>query len=390
MGKMHYELAASSWGEEEVQAIQSVIERDQYTMGKSVSEFEEAFAAKFGSRFGVMVNSGSSANLLAINALLYKREAPLQPGDEIIVPSLSWSTTYYPVHQSGLKLVFVDIDVNTLNLDVSQLENALSDRTRAVFLPHILGNPADLDAIQTFCNKHDLYLIEDNCESMGATWNGKYTGTFGLCGTFSTFFSHHIATMEGGVILTNDEEMYHILLSMRSHGWTRHLPQENLVCEKSSDPFYESFRFVLPGYNLRPVEMSGAIGLEQLKKLDSFVSQRQDNAAHFVELFSDDDRFIIQQPSGISSWFGFSLIVRPDVEIKRSKIIQALNEASIDVRPVVTGNFLVNDVIKYLNHRVVGEHAGSQTVHDNGLFVGNHHFDIRNKIDYLHQVLETV
>jgi CDP-6-deoxy-D-xylo-4-hexulose-3-dehydrase len=225
---------------------------------------------------------------------------------------------------------------------------------------------------------------------MGATWSGKYTGTFGLCGTFSTFFSHHIATMEGGVVLTDDEEMYHIMLSMRSHGWTRHLPQENMVCEKSSDPFYESFRFVLPGYNLRPVEMSGAIGLEQLKKLDGFISKRRENAAHFCERFSNDARFILQRESGASSWFGFSLVVRPDVGLERGRIIQALNAANIDVRPVVTGNFLVNDVIKHLNHRVVGEHVNSQIIHDNGFFVGNHHFDIRTKIDYLFQVLETV
>ncbi len=390
MTNMHYELAASSWGEEEIRAIESVIARDQYTMGQSVATFEREFAKKFGSRFGIMVNSGSSANLLAINAMLYKKEKPFQPGDEIIVPSLSWSTTYYPIHQCGMKLVFVDIDLETLNLDVTQLENGVSEKTRAVFVPHILGNAADLDAIQSFCDKYDLYLIEDNCESMGATWKGKPTGTFGICGTFSTFFSHHMATMEGGMILTDDEEMYHIMLSMRSHGWTRHLPQENLVCEKNADLFYESFRFVLPGYNFRPVEMSGAVGLEQLKKLDGFIEKRQENAVHFVERFSGDERFIIQRESGISSWFGFSLVIRPDSRVDRSRVVQALNAANIDVRPVVTGNFLVNDVIKHLNHRVVGKHLNSQAVHDYGLFVGNHHFDIRSKINYLHQVLESV
>lgn len=387
---MQYELAASSWGQEEIDAIHSVIDRDQYTMGQSVAAFEKAFAAHFGSKYGVMVNSGSSANLLAVSALLYKSDKPLVTGDEIIVPSLSWSTTYYPVHQCGLKLVFVDIDAETMNLDASQLEAALSPRSRAVLLPHILGNAADLTAIQTFCKKHDLYLIEDNCESMGATYNGKHTGTFGICGTFSTFFSHHIATMEGGVILTDDEEIYHIMLAMRSHGWTRHLPEENRVCSKSSDPFYESFRFVLPGYNLRPVEMSGAIGLEQLKKLDGFVEGRQNNAVYFCERFASDERFMLQRESGSSSWFGFSLIVRESSGVDRGRVIEALNSANIDVRPVVTGNFLRNDVINHLNHRVVGEHHGADLVHDHGLFVGNHHFDIRDKIDYLHQVLSDI
>lgn len=385
-----YKLASNSWGPEEYAAIQRVISRDQYTMGEAVQTFEQDLARMFGSRYAVMVNSGSSANLLAIGALCYKKENPLKAGDEIIVPSLSWSTTYYPVHQYGMKLVFVDIDDRTLNLDVQHLAAALSPKTRAIFIPNILGNPAHLQEIQDFCREHDLYLIEDNCESMGAELAGQFTGTFGICGTFSTFFSHHIATMEGGAVATDDEELYHLMLAMRSHGWTRHLPEKNQLCKKSADPFYEAFRFILPGYNIRPVEMSGAIGVEQLKKLPGFLKARRENAMHFKKIMQNDDRFQLQTEHGSSSWFGFSLILQPHAKITRSQITQALVNAGIEVRPIVSGNFLKNDVIQHLNHRIVGDHRCAQRVHDKGFFVGNHQFDICDKLDHFKTVIDTL
>lgn len=387
---MKYELASPTWGQEEIDAINAVIRTGRFTMGEKVSAFEEAFAEKFGARYAVMVNSGSSANLLAVSALCYLRDKPLMPGDEVIVPSLSWSTTYFPVHQSQLKLVFVDIDRDSLNIDPSQLEMALSDKTRAVLVPNILGSPADLLKIKAFCDQHGLYLIEDNCESMGATLDGKHAGTYGICGTFSTFFSHHICTMEGGVIITDHEALYHTLLSMRSHGWTRHLPQNNLLCEKSDDPFEESFRFILPGYNLRPIEMMGAMGIEQLKKLDQFVQGRRRNAAYFNSLFENDARFSIQKPHGESSWFGFSFILNGDSSLTRDVVLRRLQAANIDVRPIVSGNFLRNEVLKHLNYRVVGEHHVADDVHDHGFFVGNHHYDISDKLDYLKDVLDSI
>lgn len=387
---MKYELASTTWGEEELEAIATVTRSGHFTMGEKVGTFERKFAEKMGTRYAVMVNSGSSANLLAIAALCYLKEKPLQPGDEVIVPSLSWSTTYFPLSQHQLKLVFVDIDRDSLNLDVSELDAALSSKTRAVFVPNILGSPANLIAIKTFCDAHGLYLIEDNCESMGATLSGKYAGTYGICGTFSTFFSHHICTMEGGVVVTDNEALYHTLLCMRSHGWTRHLPKENLLCEKSDDPFEESFRFILPGYNLRPIEMMGATGIEQLKKLDSFVKVRRENAVYFKDLFKESSRFTIQKPNGESSWFGFSLIVNKNACVSRKKVVTALEAANIDVRPIVTGNFLRNVALSYLDHRIVGTHPVANEVHEQGFFVGNHHYDIRDKLDYLKSVLDNL
>src|SRR6266705_6128150 len=181
---MFYELAASSWGREEIEAIQRIIKVGRFTMGEEVARFEEEFARYFGMRHGVMANSGSSANLIAVAALFYKGDRPLQRGDEVIVPAISWATTYHPLQQYGLRLRFVDVELDTLNIDVSKLERALTPRTRMVVAVSILGNPCALDIIQEFARQHDLYLFEDNCESMDAEVAGCKTGTFGHVNTF--------------------------------------------------------------------------------------------------------------------------------------------------------------------------------------------------------------
>ena len=282
---INYKLASSTWDDKELQAIQSVIDKDMFTMGESVKQFEEDFSKFLNTKYCVMTSSGSTANLLATAALFYTKTPKLKRGDEVIVPAVSWSTTYFPLHQYGLKLKFVDIDLETLNYDLEALASAISDKTKMIMIVNLLGNPNDFDRINEMIKEKDIILIEDNCESMGAEYKGNQAGTFGIMGTFSTFFSHHIATMEGGFVTTDDEELYHILLSLRAHGWTRNLPKENQVSNKSDNWFEESFRFVLPGYNVRPLEMSGAIGVEQLKKLPSFIDNRRKNAEKFVELF---------------------------------------------------------------------------------------------------------
>ena len=385
---MTYELASSTWGEEEIQAMHRVIDSGMFTMGAEVKQFEADFARKFGGKYALMVNSGSSANLLAVAALFYKEENPLKPGDEVIVPAISWPTTYYPLMQYGLKLRFVDVELNSLNLDVKQLEKALTPKTRLVAAVSILGNPAALDVIRAFCKAHRLYLFEDNCESMGATLNGEHCGTFGDVNTFSSFFSHHIATMEGGVLLTDDEELYHIARSMRAHGWTRDLPKDSKIFKASEDDFYEAYRFILPGYNVRPLELSGAIGVAQLKKLDSFIAMRRQNAFLFKQLFANDDRFIIQKENGESSWFAFSIILNPKYPFNRQKIMQALKAADIQYRIITGGNFLRHDVIKYCNHDCAVDIMNANIAHDHGFFVGNNPKDLRADISRLYEVLD--
>lgn len=385
-----YELASDSWGSEEIDAIKRVVENGRFTMGDKVREFEKAFANKFDSKHCLMVSSGSMANLVAIAALSYKSDNPLQPGDEVIVPAISWATSFYPLQQYGLKLKFLDVDLETLNMDVSKLEEALTAKTKMVLAVSILGNPAELEKIRAFCDSHKLILFEDNCESMGASINGRYTGTFGDVGTFSTFFSHHISTMEGGLVITNDDELYHLMLSMRAHGWSRDLPEDSSVYEKSDDDFYEAYRFILPGYNARPLELSGAIGLEQLKKLDDLVDIRRKNAALFVELFANDERFIIQKEHGKSSWFSFTVILNPDLNIDRIACLESLKKENIQFRIITGGCFPRHDVIKYFDYEIIGNLNNANIAHDRGFFVGNQPRNIEKELNLLHSVLDNV
>ena len=383
---MRYDLASSSWDHKEIEAINSVIKRDAYTMGDSVKLFESNFADFTQNKYCVMVNSGSSANLLAIASLFYKKENPLKRGDEVIVPAVSWATTYYPLYQYGLKLKFVDVDRYTLNFDINELEKAVTDKTKLIFAVNLLGNPNDYDKIKSIIAGKNIYLLEDNCESLGGMYKGQPLGSIGLIGTYSTFFSHHMSTMEGGLICTDDEELYHLVLSLRSHGWTRHLPKKNRLCVKSDFLFEESFRFIVPGYNVRPVEMMGAIGIEQLKKLPNFLQHRRNNAKYFKELLEKDKRFIIQKEIEYSSWFGFSFLIN-DRNIKRKDLIKKLADGNIDTRPIVAGNFARKEVVKWFDYEVQGNLSNADYIDKYGFFVGNHHFDIRDKLDYLKKVL---
>lgn len=234
---------------------------------------------------------------------------------------------------------------------------------------NLLGNSNDFSMIQKIIGERDIILFEDNCESMGAEYEGKQTGTFGLMGTFSTFFSHHMATMEGGFATTDDEELYHILLCLRAHDWTRNLPKENHISNKSDDWFTESFRFILPGYNVRPVEMSGAIGIEQLKKLPDFLAQRRENAKiRFKNFFLAIQILLFKR-----NWFKFMVWIftyfKPTSKKNRKDVVEKLIANKIDCRPIVTGNFTKNEVMKFFDYSIHKKLVNADYLHENGLFV---------------------
>ncbi len=382
---INYPLSDDTWGQEEIDAINRVIESKKFTMGEKTTEFEKYFASYFGSKYAVMVNSGSSANLIAIAALIYSGQ--LNKGDEVIVPVISWSTTYFPLYQYGLKLIFIDVDKNTLNINTRQIENAITPKTKAIFSVNLLGNPSEYEKLLNLCSMYNLILIEDNCEAMGAKYNGKYTGTFGKIGTFSMFYSHHICTMEGGMVITDDEELYHYMLSLRAHGWTRNIPKSSKLYQKSENEFYELYNFILPGYNIRPIEIEAAVGIEQLKKLDKILLARRQNAKFFRNLFENDENVGIQEEIGSSSWFGFSLILKNELKGKRDQIVNKILQNGIETRPIVAGNFVHNRCIKYFNYEVKGSLLNADYIHDNGFFVGNHSVDIKEKIEYLYCLL---
>ena len=374
-----FPLATATWDQKEIDAMQKVITSGNFTMGENVKLFERKFSKYIGSQNSVMVNSGSSANLLMIAALFYTKnpKLKLKRGDEVIVPAVSWSTTYYPLYQYGLKIKFVDINLETLNYDLVQLESAITNKTRVVLAVNLLGNSNDFDCINKYLKGKNIILLEDNCESMGATFNDKKTGTFGVMGTFSSFYSHHISTMEGGIIVTDNEELNQILISLRSHGWTRDLPDKNLICDsKSDDLLEESFHFILPGYNVRPLELEGALGVEQVKKLPMIISERRKNAKLFKETLSNHPDLLIQKEVGKSSWFGFSIIIKPSSSLTRKELVVKLRHLGFELRPIVTGNFLKNEVIKFFNHEVHNSLKNAEYLDKNGLFIGNHHYPI--------------
>lgn len=265
-------MVSNSWGNEEKKAIYEVIKSGFYTIGKKVKLFEKKFSNYQNCKYCVMVNSGSSANLISIYSLFFKKKNPLKRGDEVIVPAVAWSTTYAPLEQLGLKVKVVDIDTQTLNINVDHIKKNISNKTKLIIAVNILGNPCDLFEISKFAMKKKIYLMEDNCESLGAKIKNKKTGTFGLLNTFSFFFSHHINTIEGGAVITDLEELYHILLSLREHGWTRNLPS-NKFFKKNKN--FEDYNFILPGFNVRPTEINAAIGIEQLKKLDGLIKKEE-------------------------------------------------------------------------------------------------------------------
>ncbi len=384
---MYWDLAADTWGPEERAAIERVMDSGRHTIGPEVAAFEKAFAEYHGKRHAVMVNSGSSANLVAVASLTHKKDRPLKRGDEVIVPAISWATTYHPLQQYGLKLRFVDIELDTLNIDTSQLEAALSPKTKAIVAVSILGNPAALDVIRAFADDHGLYFLEDNCESLDAELSGKKTGTFGDIGTFSFFFSHHISTSEGGMLITDDAETDALARVIRAHGWIRDVPDNVDLFETGDDIFSEAYRFVIPGYNVRPQEINAAVGLEQLKKLPAMTAERRKNLKLFQELFDGDERFLIQREHGKSSSFCFPIIVRPESGLDRTDVFGPLKDADIGFRMITGGSFPRHDAIEFFDYDVVGDLGNADIAHDRGFFVGNHPFDLSEQITRLRDIL---
>jgi dTDP-4-amino-4,6-dideoxygalactose transaminase len=379
---LRYPLASSTWNEEEKIILHEVIESGNFTMGSQVKSFELDFANHFNSKYSLMVNSGSSANLLMLQALRYS--GYLKPDqDEIIVPAVSWSTTYFPINQSGFKIIFVDINIDTFNIRIENIAKLISKRTAAILAVNLLGEPSELVELKKLCDQFGIILLEDNCESMGSSIESKMSGTFGLMGSFSTFYSHHICTMEGGVITTDDDKIYDILLSLRAHGWLRELKPKNSLYDKSDNGWQNSFTFILPGYNLRPLELEGAVGKIQLRKLPNFVQTRRDNAEYLIESLKDRNLPLHLQYSKFnSSWFGFGFLVKGNFEIDRDKLVQFLSYKGIDSRPIVAGNFTRNPVIKYLDYVIQEPLHNADYLNDHGFFIGNHHYPIQDEILY--------
>jgi CDP-6-deoxy-D-xylo-4-hexulose-3-dehydrase len=362
------------------------------TMGKKVRAFENQYAAYSGTKYGVMSNSGSSANLLAVAALA-NQVTPnyLKPGDEVIVPALSWSTTIWPLIQHNLVPVFVDCDINDFNLDLNKLEQAITPKTRAIKLVHVYGNPCNMDGIMSLAKKHNLFVIEDCCEAMGAFYDGKSVGSFGDVGNFSFFFSHHISTLEGGISVTNNFELTETMRILRAHGWSREADEHKKYVEKYPD-IDPRFIFINQGYNLRPTEVNAAMGEHQLPKLDGFIDNRRETAAFFLKelaKYQDFLRFQQEKPKGKHVWFGFAITLKDKTPFTVKDITAFMQKNKIETRPIIAGNMARHPAFDMYEHRISGDLNAADAIMKNGFAFACHHAVDQNAREYIVNIIDS-
>ena len=378
--KLHFPLVDSSYDNQEIISCMATLLSGQLTMGAKVRQFEENFAKYCGAPYAVMVNSGSSANLLALSVLTNPlRRVHLRAGDKVAVPAVCWSTSLWPVLQTGLIPVLVDVDPQTLNLSIPSLRAALRQHDlKAVLMVHVLGNSTDLKALLDIVVRHDLLLMEYTCESLGSTFDGKMLGSLGCFGTFSFYFSHHMTTIEGGMVLAESEEDYDLLKCLRAHGWSREQSNRSAL-ESENRHIDPRFLFVNVGYNLRPMEIQAAFGLEQLTRLDDMNHHRRANVARIREAFVRHSTWRNQLlfPAATAQldacWFGFPFLVDSSVNLDYRKFTTSLLQQGVDTRPIVSGNMALQPAVRHFNIDLsMGPFTGAQAIHDRGLFIGCH------------------
>ena len=361
-------LNVPTYGRAEInEAIDSLVS-GWVTMGKKVKRFEEMWAEYIGVKYAVMTNSGSSANLLALSCL------GLQPGDEVITPALTWATTVFPIAQVGAVPVLVDVDLDTYNISIEAVERAITSRTKAIMPVHLLGNPCALYNLMQIAAKHDLRVIEDACEAHGATLDGHKMGQWGDLGTFSFFFSHHISTIEGGMVVTSNPRNAELCRSLRAFGWARERDDYSKIGERfpGIDP---RFLFLYAGYNFRPTEIQGAFGIHQLPRLEGFIAQRRDNATYWgreLAEFGDYLQLQEERPHTRHAWFAYPILVKPNAGFTRKEFQDFLESKGLETRPIEAGNMAIQPAMKHVKHRIAGPLTNAQYIHDNAFFFGNH------------------
>ena len=373
-GQTQIPLNVPTFGWEEVwEALESLLST-QVTMGKKVRQFEGVFAEYIGVKHAVMVNSGSSANLLALSVLANPLvTGHLQPGDEVVTPAVTWATTVFPILNLCLTPVLVDVDLNTFNLIPEEVEKAITPRTRAILLVHLLGNPCNMERIAAIARRHNLLVIEDACEAHGAEYGGRKVGSFGDIATFSFFFSHHITTIEGGMLLTNNDEYAESARALRAFGWIRDLKGKDALAQEHPevDPRY---LFLNTGYNLRPTEIQGAFGIHQMGKLEGYIEVRRQNAGYWGEKLGALAHLLVQREAEGTRhvWFGYPLMVQPDAPFSRNELVDYLEAKGVETRPIMAGNIDEQPAMRLFPYRKVGDLPNSRLIHRNAFLFGNH------------------
>lgn len=397
-----FPLVAEGISNLEIDLLIQVVKSGNLTMGKRVETFEEKFAQVMHVRNAIMVNSGSSANLLALESLVRSSSNSLfKSGHEnryIAVPSVLWPTTIWPIIQLGFRALIIDVLPNSLEMDLNALKRAkkqLGEKLAGAFIIHPLGKSVELSEIIDHYSQDELFVIEDTCESLGARNKNGLAGTSGIAGTYSFYYSHHITTIEGGMVVTNNDELADDLRSMRAHGWTRNRRDKN---RWNSDfgSHEEDFIFVTSGFNFRPMEIQGALGLSQLNQLDQFIARRQVLASRVASA--------VQNCEGISlidsacarytelrethSWMSFPFLI-DDIENRR-KILEHFNNFGIQTRPILSGNFFQQVAAKNKKIKVYEDVLNAKKIHQHGFMIGNHHSLSDNQVQVLIDCIESI
>lgn len=383
-----YPLVENPFNKSDIQSGIKVLKSKRITMSKITYDFEKKFAKFIGSKYALMVNSGSSANLLAAFALVNpKKKNYLKKNDEFLIPALCWSTSLWPLVQAGLKPVFVDVDKKNFNIDLNDLKKKITNKTKAIMCVHNLGVSTDMLELKKIANERKFYLIEDTCESIAAQYNKKYLGTYGDFGTFSFYASHQMTSGEGGMIVCNSKSDYDLIHSLRAHGWSR-----NYMTNLKKD---NSFNFINSGFNVRPLDLTAAIGLNQLKRIKSLINIRSNNRKKIIlklinsKKWDNQFNFLEVNKNVKPSYFGFPMLINRKFLKKKNLFINFLNKKKIETRKIISGNFINQPSVKLYNlNKKNLKFKNSQFIDESGFFIGLHSKPISNKVlDFLEETL---
>jgi len=366
--KFSYPIHEDSLSKEDLLEGVKVLISRQLTMSKKTNKFENYFKNKLGLNYCLMVNSGSSANLLTLFALINPaKKNRLRAGDECLIPAVCWATSLWPVIQAGLTPKLIDVDLNTFSINLDMIKKNVTKKTKAIMMINVLGNCSEIDKIQKFAKDKNIYLIEDNCESLGSKYKNKYLGSYGDFSSFSFYYSHQITSGEGGMIACKKKEDYNLLKILRAHGWDRDLVKSN----------NKKFNFINSGFNVRPLEVSAAIGLNQFKRLPKMISIRSYNRNKIIKTLKNSHNwneqftFFKHKKDLKPSWFGFPLLINPKFEKKKEKFLKFLAKKNLENRPIISGNFVNQPAIKLYNIKYnKKELKNSNEIDKRGFFIG--------------------
>ncbi|MFL2884486.1 MAG: DegT/DnrJ/EryC1/StrS family aminotransferase [Candidatus Pelagibacter sp.] len=389
MIKSIYPLTESVLEKVDLDAAIKVIKSKKITMGKKTQEIEKYFKKNVVSTDSLMVNSGSSANLLIFQCLINPLVKKLKTGDEVLIPAICWSTSLWPIIQSGLKVKFVDIDISSLNIDLKDLEKKITKKTKALMLVHALGNCAEMDKLMRICKKNKLILVEDACEALGSTFKNKQLGTFGEFSSFSFYYSHHITSGEGGMVCVKNKKYLNVIKSLRSHGWSRDLSNKKYISKKYKN-IDKNWIFINSGFNLRPTDINAAIGIQQLKRLKKILAIRKYNFLKIKEKLINNKNYknqfsiLTDQKYSNIAWFGMPLLLNSKNKKYKLEVMNKLNQKGIMTRPIISGNFAKQPSIQLYKIKSKTKLQNADLIDKKAFFLGLHNIRITdNKLRIL-------